>query len=521
MPNNLLATSEWNKVLYEWNKTAAAFPENITISQLFENQVNQTPNNIALYYHSQTMTFNDLNSIANKMANFLIQQGADQHTFVALSMQPSFFMIISILAVFKVGSVLVPIEPSYPSGRKKYILEDAQVKILLTDNTTKPSFPFFTGKKIETDKINIHHLKGENLSHKVRPNQTAYIIYTSGTTGKPKGVMGYHRGFINTITDNIERFSLVEGSRVLQYASISFDSSLWEMGVSLFSGNTLVLLDKAEIEHCDALHKALTTNKITHALLPPCILTKMSQNNLPYLKILISAGELCPPSLLKWSQNFSFYNAYGMTEVSILSTFYQIKPNQRFESSILIGRPINNTKIYVLNSDLQPVTYNQPGDLFVSGVGVTKGYLNMPEMTANKYMTDPFYNGEIMYKTGDIVKYNHEGDLEYIGRADRQIKINDFRIGLYEVETALLECEEISNAAVVVDEVQEPILNAYVTLNKNVSVDYIKKFIRNILPAPALPNAIHVLDQMPLTSNGKIDYAAFSSDERKKYGTCD
>jgi amino acid adenylation domain-containing protein/non-ribosomal peptide synthase protein (TIGR01720 family) len=509
----LLTESEKQQLLVEWNQTQQDYPQNLCIHQLFEAWVEQTPDAIALIFKGEQLTYRELNSKANQLANYLQTLGVKPETLVGICIEPSLEMIVGILGILKAAGAYVPIDPTYPSERIAYMLDDSQLAVLLTQEKLVTSLPQHQAQVIclDSDWKEISTESKSSPITSLTPENLAYVIYTSGSTGKPKGVLVAHRGLCNLSQAQIKLFDVQPDSCVLQFASISFDASIWEIVMALCAGARLYLGTREELQPGQPLLQLLQEQEITHLTLVPSALTALSSENLPALQNIIVAGEPCPPSLvIQWASGRRFFNAYGPTESTVCATVAQC-----FEDMdvLPIGRPIANTKIYILDRYLQPVPIGVPGELHLASVGLAKGYLNRPELTDSKFITNPFSEkiSDRLYKTGDLVRYGNDGQIEFVGRIDDQVKIRGFRIELGEIESVLNQHPQVKDAIVIVkeDELKTKRLYGYfIPKTEALTFQELRQFIQDRLPDYMIPAFLIPLESFPLTPNGKVDRRA-------------
>jgi amino acid adenylation domain-containing protein len=511
-----LTETERQKILVEWNNTHRNYLQDQCIHQLFETQVEQTPEAVAVVFEQEQLTYQELNNRANQLAHYLQDLGVKPDELVGICVERSLEMIVGILGIFKAGGAYVPLDPDYPPERLAYILSDSQVSLLLTQRRLTKKLPEHKAQIIflEQTEQAIAEYPPENLVNTVSTGNLAYVIYTSGSTGKPKGVMIEHGGLYNLAKSQVEMFGLGSHSRVLQFASLSFDASIWEIFMALGVGATLYLGTKDALLPGSKLIKRLRNYRITHVLLPPSALAVMPVEELPTLETIIVGGEACTADLVqKWATGRRFFNAYGPTETTVCATVNQCVPS---DQKIPIGRPIANTQIYLLDQQLQPVPIGVAGELHIGGVGLARGYLHRPELTAEKFIPNPFDKSEIksqkskLYKTGDLARYLPDGKLEFLGRIDHQVKIAGFRIELGEIEAALRQHPQVEQAVVVAREdiPGDKRLIAYVVANSDLekmSYRTVRDYLRQKLPDFMIPSALIQMNALPLTPNGKID----------------
>ena len=447
----LLTQQERHQLLMEWNDIQAEYPQNQCIHQLFESQVERTPDAVAVVFKNQQLTYHELNCRANQLAHYLRSLGVGADVLVGLCVERSLLTLIGLLGILKAGGAYVPLDPDYPTERLGFMLEDAQVWVLLTQQHLVDKFPSNQANTVFLEQIcsEIAQNKQDNLTGIVTAFDLANVIYTSGSTGKPKGVMVEHKGLCNLAQAQIQAFGLQNSSRVLQFASLSFDACISEILMTLGAGATLYLGTKDSLMPGTPLIERLHDYAITHVTLPPSALAVMPTEKLPALQTLIVAGEACSVELMRqWSFGRNFFNAYGPTEASVCAAIAKCTFQ---DEKITIGRPIANTQIYILDSHLQPVPIGVPGEMHIAGVGLTRGYLNRTELTQEKFIDNPFEEagGSKLYKTGDLARYLADGNIEYLGRIDNQVKIRGFRIELGEIEAVLSQHSLVQESVVV------------------------------------------------------------------------
>ncbi|MGE5400587.1 MAG: amino acid adenylation domain-containing protein, partial [Ignavibacteriales bacterium] len=407
----VLGEVEKENILFTWNKTDCNLEYDITIHQLFELQAEKHPESEAVIIKNRSLTYRELNEQANQLANFLKKNGIGYESRVGISMKRSAEMIITILGILKAGGVYVPLDPAYPRERLNYMLSDSNVEILIIDENTDDKSLSFSGKIISypASLDLIFRENKTNLDLESFPENLAYVIYTSGSTGEPKGAMLGHRGVVSLAQGQRNFLNFSQGRRVLQFASLNFDASVWEIFMTLLNGATLCLCQQEDILSGDALVKCLIDQRINITLLPPSFLSVIPDQLLPDLDVLITGGEPATWSLIeKWSKGRKYYNAYGPTEATVCSAFHQCRIEENIKRlTPPIGKAISNYKLYVLDKRMQPVPVGVSGELHIGGIGLARGYLNRPELTAEKFVPNPFavIKGERLYKTGDLVRY--------------------------------------------------------------------------------------------------------------------
>ncbi|MBC9934890.1 non-ribosomal peptide synthetase [Chitinophaga qingshengii] len=517
----LLGNVEKNHLIEAGNKGPLEYRKEALVHQIFEELVAVQPLQPAVQGGHEVLTYMELNKRANQLAHLLKSKGVCRDQPVAILADRSVETVIGILGILKAGACYLPIDSNHPTERIAYILEDAHAVIVLsTMNDTFLrifSMPEFSDTEwIMLDDKSIFTGPTENLGQVNVPGDLAYIIYTSATTGQPKGVMLEHRGVLNLVANTSHTFGLTNADHILQFATMGFDASVFEIFTALLTGATLYMPSLAVIQEYSRFEQYLNDNNITMALLPPIYAQHLNPENIHSLRILFTGGSASNFELeKKWKTHLTYVNAYGPTETTVVASFFVSDNNISTEStysSVPIGKPLYNTRLYVLDEYLQPVPVGFTGELCVAGDSVARGYLNREEMTAARFIDDPFGEGK-MYRTGDIVKWTADLNLEFRGRVDDQVKIRGFRIETGEIEKALMQYPDIKEAVVlaVADPQQqgEKFLCAYYTGRKNLGAplvtDAIKKHLEKSLPAYMIPHCLMQIEEMPLSLSGKID----------------
>jgi len=480
------------------------------IHQVFESQVKRTPDAVAVVFEDEQLSYQELNHRSNQLAHYLQKLGVGPEVLVGICIERSLEMIVGVLGILKAGGAYVPLDPTYPQERLEFMLEDTQVHIVVTQQWNTFAKSERQVVCLERDWEVICQQSQDNPTSALTAANLAYVIYTSGSTGKPKGVLIEHRGLCNLAQAQIAAFNLQPKNRVLQFASLSFDASIFEIVMALQVGATLYL-SKKEYLLGSALIDLLRDKAITTVTLPPAVL-KILPVEVPTLQTIIAAGEACSPEVVaRWAcEGRRFFNAYGPTEATVWSTVAEIRD---YSSKPPLGRAIANTQLYVLDAHLQPVPIGIPGELYISGDGLARGYLNRPALTAERFIPHPFSRelGARLYRTGDLVCYQPDGNLEFLGRIDNQVKIRGYRIELGEIETILSQHSAIRETAVIArEDVFGKRLVAYVVLNpeQTSTSSELHSFLQEKLPEYLVPSAFVMLESLPLTPSGKIDRSA-------------
>lgn len=498
---SVLPPAEVRQLMVEWNNTKVEQAGTQCVHRLFEAQVERTPDAPALAFGGQRVTYRSLNAQANQLARSLQTLGLRAGSLAGISMERSPQWIAAVLAVWKAGAAYVPLDPALPPERLSFMVKDAGLDVLLTQEELRAALPPDVS----------------NLEDMATPRDAAYVIYTSGSTGRPKGVVVEHRGLSNTAEATVRTLGLGPGDRVLQFAPWSFDASVYELMMTLLSGAELFLADPDSLLPGEGLLRLLQQEKITTISLPPSALAAMPVREMPYLKLIGVLGEACPADLAAaWAPGRRIFNAYGPTETTVWVAGAFIDGSRKPP----IGRPIANTRIYLLDSRLRPVPIGVPGEICVGGMGVARGYLNTPELTAARFLPDAFSGeaGARLYRTGDLARYLQNGELEFLGRRDQQVKLRGFRIEPGEIETVLAQHATVRQAAVTVreDTPGDRRLVAYIVCDAlEPPPAELRRFLRSRLPEYMVPSAFVFLESLPLLSNGKANLRALPAPVRK------
>ncbi|SFV64936.1 Malonyl CoA-acyl carrier protein transacylase [hydrothermal vent metagenome] len=512
----LLTKAEEQQLLVEYTNTKVKYPKERCIHQLFEEQAELNPNNIAVVYENRELTYKELNSKSNQLAHYLLEQGVEPDSLVAICVDRSFDMIIGLLAILKAGGAYVPIDSSYPQDRIKYILEDSSAKLLLTQEHLKEILS--KSKTIIIDTLDTTDYKNSNPKIEVTPSSLAYVIYTSGSTGLPKGVMVEHNGVVNRLDWMQKEYQFNTNDIVLQKTPFSFDVSVWELFLPLMYGLKEVIAKPQGHKDSEYLATLINKEKVTIIHFVPSMLSTIYDYpkfvKIKSLKHIITSGEALSLELVNRYYKYNsvtIHNLYGPTEASIDVTAFSTYKNMPY-NTVPIGRSINNTQLYILDKHLNLVPKGVIGELHIAGDGVARGYLNQLELTKEKFIDNPFGKDTKLYKTGDLVRYLEDGNIEYIGRVDDQVKIRGFRIELGEIEQQLLQLEEIKDSIVLAkeDKSGNKSLIAYITVNQEIEDSSIKATLAKHLPDYMIPVAYKTIEFMPLTPNGKVDKKALA-----------
>ncbi|MEH2314169.1 MAG: amino acid adenylation domain-containing protein [Nostoc sp.] len=506
------------QLLAIWNNTQIAYPQDICIHQLFETQVQKTPDAIAVVFEEELISYRELNLRANQLAHYLQSLGVGSEVLVGLCVERSLEMVIGVLGILKAGGAYVPLDYAYPQERLAFMLQDAQVSVLLTQEKLKSGLPNHQAEIIclDTNWQSIDY-ELDNPTHNITANNLAYVIYTSGSTGQPKGVQIQHRSAVNLLNAIAQEPGLTAEDTLLSVTSLSFDIAVSEIFLPLSVGAKLVLVSREIAADGTQLLKALTTSGATFMQPTPVtwrLLLAAGWQGSPQLKM-ISTGEALPRELANQllPKGACLWNLYGPTETTIWSTGCKVTTANK---PISIGCPLANTQLYILDSHLQPVPIGISGELYIGGEGLARGYLNRPELTAEKFISNPFSPNpkSRLYKTGDLARYLPDGQIEYLGRIDYQIKLRGFRIELGEIETALLQHPGVKEGVVIVreDTSNENNLVGYIVAETGQDslqvISQLRRFLKQELPDFMVPTIFMALEAMPLTPNGKVDRKA-------------
>ncbi|PPB79706.1 non-ribosomal peptide synthetase, partial [Mycetohabitans endofungorum] len=443
---------ERHRLLVEWNATQRDYPAHLCIHQLFEAQVERTPEAPALVFEAQTLSYAQLNARANRLAHQLLEWGVKPDARVAICVQRSPALVVGLLAILKAGGAYVPLDPAYPGERLAHILADAAPNIVLADAAGRAALSDVALAECTVlDPTILPALPDTNPSVAgLTARHLAYVIYTSGSTGTPKGVMVEHRGVVNLALAQIACFGVQPASRIVQFASFSFDASASEILMAFGSGAALYLPPETARHDRHALWDYLASHAITHATLPPALLQHGADlASFGWSLTLILAGEAPSATLIRdLAEQGTVFNAYGPTETTVCATAWH--GARDFSGEVPIGRPIANTRVYLLDAHGQPVPLGAVGELYIGGAGVARGYLNRPELTAERFVPDPFSEdaNARLYKTGDVARYLPDGNLEFLGRNDEQVKVRGFRIEPGEIAACLMAHPQVRDAVV-------------------------------------------------------------------------
>ncbi len=528
----LLTEAERQLFLVEWNATQTAYPKDWCVHQLFEAQVERTPDAIAVVFEREQLTYLELNERANQLAHFLQKLGIGPEVLVGICVERSVDMVVGLLGILKAGGAYVPLDPTYPPERLAFMLEDTQTPVLVTQRWLVKTLPAHTARLVylDSDWNTIAQEYKTNPVSRVQPTNLAYVIYTSGSTGKPKGVMIPHQGLVNYLSWCTQAYAVGEGQGSPVHSPLGFDLTITSLFSPLLVGQKVILLP--EDQGIEALNTALRNEgDFSLVKLTPSHLKILSQW-LPMneaagrARALIIGGEaLFGESISFWrtyAPGTRLINEYGPTETVVGCCIYEVPAEASLSVTVPIGRPIANTQLYLLDAYLQPVPINVPGELYIGGASLARGYLNHPDLTAERFIPHPFSDepGARLYKTGDLARYRADGNIEFLGRLDHQVKIRGFRIELGEIEAVLGLHPAVRETVVVAreDVPGDKHLVAYVVFHKEqtATVGVLQSHLMKQLPTYMVPSAFVLLEALPITSNGKVDRRALPAPQPTK-----
>jgi amino acid adenylation domain-containing protein len=507
--------AEVQQLLYDWNATAIDYPREACIHELFEAQVDRTPDNIAVSFEDRALTYAQLNAQANQFAHYLGGLGVGQETLVGLCIDRSEKVFVAMLGIMKAGGTYIPMDPGYPPDRLALMLEDAEAPVLVFQGQETDLFPHYVGQRVDLDALweVITQQSVENLPNVTTPENLIYIIYTSGSTGKPKGVMIPHQGFVNLMTAMAAVPGLDPGDRFLSPTSISFDMVGPELYLPLMCGAEVHMVSRAVATDGKRMAEVLRTSGANAMQATPATWRLLIQSGWEGSQDLtiICGGEAMPPDLVQplLQRCKALWNFYGPTETTVWSTAYQIT---EVESSTPVGKPLANTQLYILDAQMQPVPVGHVGELLIAGDGVARGYLKREELSAERFIANPFRSGERMYRTGDLARFRSDGQIDFLGRMDHQVKVRGYRIELGEIESGLVQHPDVRAAVVMAreDSPGDQRLVGYVTLEIGATATMadLRRSLKQILPDYMVPTVVMAIDRFPLSPNGKVDRKA-------------
>jgi aspartate racemase len=521
----LLTTRERQQIVVQWNETSAEPAPDVCLQDLFTSQARRTPQQLSLIAGNERLTYRELDRRSNQLARYLQDLGVGPEMPVGLYFEPSIEMIVGILAVLKAGGACVPLDPNYPAERIEYVLQDTKLRVFLTQRHLQSQMPASAGIDVfyvDSGWSRVEHHSTDPVRSGVKPENLAYLIYTSGSTGKPKGVEVTHRNLVHS-THARKLYYGPDAGRFLLLSSFAFDSSLAGIFGALSRGGTVVLTPGPLQASLTRLHEIVAENQVSELLCVPSLysllLDQARPGELASLRVAIVAGESCTEDIVKRHHKLlpqaDLFDEYGPTEAAVWSTVYKCTADAAAKL-VPIGRPIPNVQIYVLDPHLNPTPVGVPGELHVGGPGVTRGYLNRPEETAKKFIPDPFSrtSGGKLYKTGDLVRYRPDGNLEFLRRLDHQIKLNGVRIELEEIAAVILDFKGVRQAVAEVfteKNGQSKLIAYFVPVDADqFDTENLRSFMSKKLPSSMIPSQFVRLESLPLMPNGKVNRAALA-----------
>ncbi len=515
---DILGEEEKKYLLKTFNDTKRTYPSSLSIIEVFQQKVAAFPDKIAVVHHDQVLTYHDLDRWSDKLASLLhTDYDVRKGDIVGVILERSKWTIISLLGILKAGGAYMPIDPDYPLERIGFILQDARPKVLITNSDFFLDLAYSDGKIFCAD-IQLDILPDEKIKKidkAITNHDLAYVIYTSGSTGNPKGVLIEHGSNVNMSLDQINRFGITEEDNVLQFASLSFDASIYEIFMALCSGASLIIADNSVIESKERFISYIKEKSVSIATLPPTYLNALTISDLSFIRVMITAGEApIIENALQCANFCDYYNAYGPTECAVCVSTHKVGPSLPQGRPIPIGKPVSNLHCYILDEQQQLVPIGVPGELCVAGVGVGRGYLNRPELTRENFISNPFadYQAERLYQTGDIAKWSYDGNLIYLGRKDEQVKIRGHRIELEEIEITIPKSNIVEQCVVLAEDEERGSkrLVAYIVPSADFNEDSLRTYLKNRLPGYMVPGIFIQVPSFPLTTSGKIDKKALA-----------
>ena len=514
----ILTSAEEERLLVEFNDTTTEYPSDKTIVDVFEEQVGKTPDQTALIYKGEALTYQELNERADRLAHYLRTVYALQaDDLVGIMMDRSIWSVVAILGVLKAGAAYVPIDITYPLDRKSYIINDTGLKVLIIESSSMFDTMDLQVSILPVD-LQFDDFEKKDVykrDYEIKPTDLAYVIYTSGSTGLPKGVMIEHTSNVNMSLDQIRKFGVTANDRVLQFASLSFDASVSEIFMAFYCGATLVLIPEAVIADANSFLTYIKEHSISVITFPPVYLQTLDRRKMPALRAIVTAGEAAiVADALYYAGIGGYYNAYGPTECAVCVSTYAVDKHADIRNQIPVGKPLANMKVFIVDTHMQLVPIGVEGHLYVSGAGLARGYLHRPALTAEKFIANPFGEGRL-YKTGDVARWLPDGNIEFLGRVDDQVKIRGYRIELGEVNVVLNSCPLLDQGIVIAreDGGGHKRLIAYIVATGRYDREAIQAYLKQRLPDYMVPALLMELSALPVTTNGKIDKKALPDPE--------
>ena len=520
-----MGVAEWRRVVVDWNNTGVDYPADVCLHETIEAQVKRTPDAVAVVFEGAKLTYRELNERANGLARVLRDRGVGPETLVAICLERSLEMVVGLLGILKAGGAYVPLDPNYPQDRLGFMLADAKATVVLTQRHLSGRLNFQKTAEVICLE-DVAAAEAENPVSGVEAGNLAYVIYTSGSTGQPKGAMNTHRGICNRLLWMQDTYGLTAEDRVLQKTPFTFDVSVWEFFWPLMCGAQLVVARPGGHMDSDYLTRTIRGQGITTVhFVPPMLsvfLTEKRAGECSSLKRVICSGEALPAEVqrrfFEVLPGTELHNLYGPTEAAVDVTAWECRRGDA-GTVVPIGRPVANTQMYILDAAMEPVAVGEEGELHIGGVQVARGYLGRPDLTAQKFVDDPFSDDPEarLYKTGDLAKFREDGNILFLGRIDHQVKLRGFRIELGEIEAALGRHPGVEQCVVIAREDQpgNKRLVAYFTGRGDVSHAELSNFLKAGLPEYMVPAAFVAMDMLPVTANGKLDRRALPAPEAR------
>lgn len=512
-----ITEEEKNKILYQFNSNKIDIPSNLTLDKMFKDIVLKNRNNTAIISSTNSITYQELDELSNKLANILLDNGVQPQDIIGVCMNRSIELLISIWAILKIGAIYMPMHTKYPTDRLRYMIENSNCHLIITNSIMSTSFDDCV-KEIIFNNINeISSNKSNIITASINENDIAYVIYTSGSTGKPKGVQITHKNLINFLYSFNNSYGKIDtNDSLLASTNISFDVSIFELFISILNGAKLILYNEEYITDIINYTNWIINNEITMLYIPPNILNevytilKNSSADIKINKLLVGVEGIKKSTLNKYfilNKNMTIVNGYGPTETTICATSLVYKKDTTDDSYVSIGKPLSNNKIYILNKNNLSQPVNVLGEVYISGYGVGKGYINNTAENNKRFIPNTFDNSsQFMYKTGDLAKWNKDGTISFSGRADTQIKLHGYRIELSEINNAVSQYPYITNSLTTVREINsQKYIVTYFTSYRKIEINNLELFLKELLPFYMIPNYYIQLDDFPLTANGKIN----------------
>lgn len=504
----IMSEEETNQVLNEFNNLVIDYDQALTVDKWFEEQVEKSPEKVAIICGERSITYKQLNEKANQLARYLKKQGVTSEELVGLIVERDIELIIGMLGVIKAGGAYLPVDSAFPQERINYMFRNGSVRILLTEKKSNINLDYDC-KRIFLDDKKIFNGDSSNIENNHSPENLMYVLYTSGSTGQPKGVAVEHRNVVGYVNAFLNEFAVSENDKMLQQSTVSFDISVEEIYPILLTGGTLVIAKREEVADIPTLLNVMEKNEVTMLSGFPLLLNEL--NKYPIVEsvhTMISGGDVLREEYVtNLVDKVNVYNTYGPSETTVCINYYKYKGECK--GSIPTGKTIGNYKVYILDKNLDPMPIGIPGEVCISGIGVSRGYYNRPDITEERYIDNPFNPGEKMFVSSDRAKWLTNGNIEFLGRIDDQIKVRGRRTEPGEVQQILIKHETVKEAFVLGrrDKYNHIYLTAYVTGEEILSAADLKAFLGKYLPDFMVPNYFVQLDQLPLTPNGKINKA--------------